>query len=173
MRRVVITGYDIICPIGNTKEDVKKSFYNKTSGVELIPEWKELKGLRSFVGGTVKNLDEKVLDRKIRRSMGKLSVMNTITAINALKHSGIPDEMLSSGRLGCAAASTIGSPQAFNDFFHELIVNKSIDQIQSMTFLKLMNHTTVANIAVSLGITGRVFSPSSACTSSSVNWHVV
>ena len=36
-----------------------------------------------------------------------------------------------------------------------------------MTFLKLMNHTTVANIAVSLGITGRVFSPSSACTSSS------
>ncbi len=167
MRRVVITGYDIICPIGNTKEEVKKSFYNKTSGVELIPEWKELKGLRSFVGGTVKNLDEKVLDRKIRRSMGKLSVMNTITAINALKHAGIPDEMLSSGRLGCAAASTIGSPQAFNDFFHELIVNKSIDQIQSMTFLKLMNHTTVANIAVSLGITGRVFSPSSACTSSS------
>lgn len=167
MKRVVITGYDIITPIGNTIEEVRKSFMTKESGVEFVPEWENIKGIKSFVAGTVKNFNEKLLDRKLRRSMGKLSIMNTVTAINALKHAGIPDEMLSSGRLGCAAASTIGSPHAFNEFFHELIVNKSIDQIQSMTFLKLMNHTTAANIAVSLGITGRVFSPSSACTSSS------
>ena len=135
MKRVVITGYDIITPIGNTIEEVRKSFMTKESGVEFVPEWENIKGIKSFVAGTVKNFNEKLLDRKLRRSMGKLSIMNTVTAINALKHAGIPDEMLSSGRLGCAAASTIGSPHAFNEFFHELIVNKSIDQIQSMTFL--------------------------------------
>jgi len=166
-RRVVITGFDLMCPIGNTKEEVRNNFLNKISGVEFIPEWQNIKGIRSFVGGTVKNLDEKILDRKIRRSMGKLSIMNTITAKRALENAGIGQDLISSGRLGCASASTIGSPQAFEDFFGELIVNKSVEQIPSMTFLKLMNHTTAANVAVSLGITGRVFSPASACTSSS------
>ncbi len=167
MRRVVITGIGVISPIGNTKEEIKDSFYNKKSGVVRVDEWEDLKGLQSFVAGTVKKFNEKELDRKERRSMGKLSVMNTITAKQAIADSGITEEMLHSGRLGCAAASTIGSPKAYEDFFHELLINKSIDQIPSMTFLKLMNHTTVANIATPLGIKGRVFSPSSACTSSS------
>lgn len=167
MRRVVITGYGILSPIGNTKEVIKNSFYQKKSGTVAMPEWQNIKGLQSFVAGKVKEIEEKSLDRKIRRSMGKLSIMNTIAAKMAIEDSEISDELLHSGRLGCAAASTIGSPQAYEDFFYELIVNKSIEQIPSMTFLKLMNHTTVANIATPLGIKGRVFSSSSACTSSS------
>lgn len=167
MRRVVITGHGIISPIGQTKDEVKNAFYNRESGVEYIGEWKKIKGLKSFVGGTIKDFDASELDRKSRRSMGLLSIYNTIAAKHAMEEAGITTELMQSGRLGAAAASTIGSPLAYEEFFEELIVNKSIDQIKSMTFLKIMNHTTVANLAVHFGITGRVFSPSSACTSSS------
>jgi len=167
MRRVVITGLGIISPIGNTKDEIKDSFYNKKSGVIHMPEWANLKGLKTQVAGMIKNLDKSVLDRKARRSMGNVSLYSTICAKTAIEHAKISQELLSSGRLGLAAASTIGSPQSYEDFFYEIFKTNAIDAITSMTFLKIMNHTTAANIAVNFNIKGRVFSPSSACTSSS------
>ncbi|HPK62202.1 MAG TPA: beta-ketoacyl synthase N-terminal-like domain-containing protein, partial [Spirochaetota bacterium] len=167
MRRVVITGFGILSPIGNNKDEIKSSFLNKKSGVIYMPEWEKIQGLKTKVAGMVKNFDEKALDRKARRSMGKVAMFSTICAKTAIEDANISDELLKSGRLGVATASTIGSPQAYEDFFYEIFRTNSIEQITSMTFLKIMNHTTAANIAVNFGITGRVFSPSSACTSSS------
>src|SRR4030042_1922737 len=167
MRRVVITGYGIISPIGNNKEEIKNSFYNKKSGIVNIPEWSKIDGLRSNVAGTAKNIDHKILDRKARRSMGNVALYATISAKNAIEDSKLSNELLSSGRVGIAASSTIGSPQAYEDFFYEIFRTNSISQITSMSFLKIMSHTTAANIAVNFGITGRVFSTASACTSSS------
>ena len=167
MRRVVITGFGILSPIGNSKDEIKASFLNKKSGVIYMPEWEKIHGLKTKVAGMVKNIDEKILDRKARRSMGKVAIFSTICAKTAIEDANISDELLKSGRLGVATASTIGSPQAYEEFFYEIFRTNSIEQITSMTFLKIMNHTTAANIAVNFGITGRVFSPSSACTSSS------
>jgi 3-oxoacyl-[acyl-carrier-protein] synthase II len=39
--------------------------------------------------------------------------------------------------------------------------------LKSTTFLQLMNHSASANVALMLGITGRVWSPSAACASAS------
>jgi len=167
LRRVVITGLGILCPIGNNKKEIKDAFYNKKSGIVFMPEWEKIDGLRSLVAGTVKNIDKKILDRKTRRSMGNVAVFNTISAKIAIDDAGLDNNLLQSGRVGVAASSTIGSPQAYEDFFYEIFRTNSIGQITSMTFLKIMSHTTVANIAVNFGITGRVFSPASACTSSS------
>lgn len=167
MRRVVITGFGILSPIGNNKDEIKESFLNKKSGVIYMPEWEKIQGLKTKVAGMVNNIDEKILDRKARRSMGKVAIFSTICAKTAIEDANISDELLKSGRLGVATASTIGSPQAYEEFFYEIFRTNSIEQITSMTFLKIMNHTTAANIAVNFGITGRVFSPSSACTSSS------
>ena len=88
MRRVVITGYGILSPIGNNKDEIKNSFYNEKSGVIYIPEWEKIKGLKSKVAGMVKNLDEKILDRKARRSMGKVSLFSTICAKTAIEDAG-------------------------------------------------------------------------------------
>jgi 3-oxoacyl-[acyl-carrier-protein] synthase II len=167
MKRVVITGYGIISPIGNNKEEIESSFHNKKSGIENIPEWANIKGLRSLVAGTAKNIDQKVLDRKARRSMGKVALYSTLSAKTAIEDADLSEDLLKSGRVGVAASSTIGSPQAYEDFFYEIFRTNSISQITSMSFLKIMSHTTAANIAVNYGITGRVFSPASACTSSS------
>ncbi|MCG8571843.1 MAG: beta-ketoacyl-ACP synthase [Spirochaetes bacterium] len=168
MRRVVITGIGIISPIGNNPQEIKDSFYQKKSGVVSMKEqWGNFKGLKSHVAGTAKNINVKELDRKVRRSMGNVSIYSTICTKNAIADADLSQELLQSGRLGVAAASTIGSPQAYEDFFYEIFKNNSFEAITSMTFLKIMSHTTAANIAVNFGITGRVFSPASACTSSS------
>ncbi len=166
-RRVVITGIGILSPIGNNRDDIKKSFYNKLSGVKYIKEWEEIGGLKSKVAGIVADYDEKRIDRKARRTMGKVAIYSTLCAMDAIADSGISEEELTGGRLGVACSSTIGSPQNYEDFFYEIFRTNSVAEISSMTFLKIMSHTTAANIAVNFGITGRVFSPASACTSSS------
>ena len=154
MKRVVITGYGIISPIGNNKIEIEDAFYNKKSGIVSIPEWSNIEGLRSQVAGTAKNIDEKILDRKARRSMGKVAIYSTISAKTAIEDAKLSDDLLKSGRVGVAASSTIGSPQAYEDFFYEIFKTNSISQITSMSFLKIMSHTTAANIAVNYGITG-------------------
>src|SRR4030043_1751984 len=140
MRRVVITGYGILSPIGNNKEEIKNSFYNKISGVISMPDWVKFKGLKSQVAGMIKNFDKTVLDRKARRSMGNLSIYSTVCAKNAIEDAKITQNMLSSGRLGVSAASTIGSPQAYEDFFYEIFKTNSFEAITSMTFLKKMTN---------------------------------
>lgn len=167
MRRVVITGLGILSPIGNDLKTIEDSFINKKSGVIYMPEWEKITSLKSRVAGTVKNINAKLLDRKARRSMGKVAIFSALCAKTAIEDAGLTQEILQSGKTGVAAASTIGSPQAYEDFFYEIFKTNSLEQITSMTFLKVMNHTTAANIAVNWGITGRVFSPSSACTSAS------
>ncbi|MBN2547152.1 MAG: hypothetical protein JXB50_15225, partial [Spirochaetes bacterium] len=98
MRRVVITGFGILSPIGNNKEEIKNSFYNKTSGIISMPDWAKYKGLKPQVAGMIKNLDKTILDRKARRSMGNLSIYSTVCAKNAIEDAKISQELLSSGR---------------------------------------------------------------------------
>ena len=58
MREVVVTGYGIISSLGNDVETVTKSLKNSTSGISINEVNKEL-GLRSYISGSIKNLDLK------------------------------------------------------------------------------------------------------------------
>ncbi len=70
MKRVVVTGLGFVSSIGNNAAEVTKSLREGKSGIEFVPQYKEL-GFRSQVAGTLKmNVDEMV-DRRLRRFMGK------------------------------------------------------------------------------------------------------
>jgi len=56
---------------------------------------------------------------------------------------------------------------AMEDFFRRLAVEHTVDGIQSATYLKLMSHTTTANLAAYFQIRGRILTTCSACVSSS------
>ncbi len=61
MRRVVITGMGIVSSLGNNKETVRSALHEGRSGIEYIPEYKDL-GFRSHVAGTI-DIDIEELDR--------------------------------------------------------------------------------------------------------------
>ena len=84
MRRVVITGLGIVSSLGNNKEEVTDSLYNGRTGIEYIPEYKEL-GFRSHVAGTVNIDTEQLIDRKLRRFMGDSAAYNYIAMQQAIE----------------------------------------------------------------------------------------
>ena len=50
-RRVVVVGMGIRSPIGNTPGELVKSLKERRSGISIMPEWEEIKNLRTRVAG--------------------------------------------------------------------------------------------------------------------------
>ena len=69
MKRVVVTGLGIVSPIGNNAVEVTQSLKDGKSGIEFVPQYKEL-GFRSQVAGTLKLKVEELVDRRLMRFMG-------------------------------------------------------------------------------------------------------
>jgi 3-oxoacyl-[acyl-carrier-protein] synthase II len=68
--------------------------------------------------------------------------------------------------VGISYGSSTGSPKAVSDF-EKMLYEKSTEGITANTYIKMMSHTAPVNIGVFFGITGRIITTSSACTSGS------
>jgi 3-oxoacyl-[acyl-carrier-protein] synthase II len=79
---------------------------------------------------------------------------------------GFPEDQLSTGRTGVVIGSTLGSTVTSENFFADYFRDHSLERMKSGLFFQLMGHSCAANVAQSLGITGRVMAPSAACATS-------
>ncbi len=164
--RVVITGVGIASPIGNSLEAVSQSLRGDRSGVQVFPRIAGITGMKTRVGAPV-DVDLSVLPRKRTRTMGRVALLSTWATQQAITDSGLEPDLLSSGRLGLAYGSTGGSTSDEGDFVERLFVRKSLEGIQSKTYLKFMSQTCAANVALYFSIRGRVYTTCSGCVSSS------
>ncbi len=166
MKRVVVTGYGVISPIGNTKEDIISHLKNGKSGIKYISEWENIKGFETRLAGIVDLSDFSYIPRKYRRTMGRVALLSAFSVQSALDMANIDDKMLSSYRTGLAFGSTMGSLCHLYDYY-DSIINGSMEDQKSTSFLKVMSHTCAANIAQMFKIRGRVIASCTACVASS------
>jgi 3-oxoacyl-[acyl-carrier-protein] synthase II len=167
-RRVAITGMAGISPIGNDWTSVRKHLGSYRNAVIRMPEWADYDGLNTQLAAPA--VDFTLSERyttKATRSMGRVALMATRASEMALIDAGLLDDpLLKSGELGIAYGSSAGTPKAICDF-GKMIDEKSTKGINATTYIKMMGHTAAVNLGVFLGITGRIITTSSACTSAS------
>jgi 3-oxoacyl-[acyl-carrier-protein] synthase II len=168
MRRVVITGTGTISALGNSMKELIHSIENQVCGTKKMEAWNQYKGLQSLVGAPISNLpDIKIIPRKMRRSMGRMSLLATFAAIEALESASLLKDTISNNpRFGCVAGSTMGSAEALNDTFETMLPDHDLTLLKSMGFFQSISHTVSMNLAQYLGITGSVIANSAACASS-------
>ncbi len=166
MRRVVITGTGSITALGNSMKELMDSLEQGVCGTKRMEPWSEYKGLQSLVGAPVNLPDVKIIPRKMRRSMGRMSFLSVFAVNEALHSAGIKKETLSNKRYGCVAGSTMGSSQALNDAFETMLPDHDLTFLTAMKFFQCISHTVSMNIAQYLGIIGNVTATSAACASS-------
>ena len=169
-RRVVVTACSAITPIGHGKDEIIRHLIEGVSGVKKLKTDDLLsKHIQSGVFGTVDYTIDYDFKRRYRKTMGPVSYYACQVAKEVLENSGLDNEFITSGRLGVAFGSTHGSPtvqrQIYKSFFSES--PSGISSIGAVDYLKSMVHTTAVNITKMFGITGRVISSSTACTTSS------
>jgi len=166
LESVVVTGIGIISPLEHGFEPLTRALLAGESGVREVPELEKVGGLRSRLAATVEGIDPKQIPRKIRRSMSKMSMYAYLASQQALEMADYPSEQLASGRTGVVIGSTLGSTETSEKFFADYFRDYSLERMKSGLFFQLMGHSCAANVAQSLGITGRVMAPSAACATS-------
>lgn len=167
-RRVAVTGMAGISPIGNDWASVQDRLASCRNAVVRMPEWGDYDGLNTQLGAPAADfsLSERYTT-KATRSMGRVALMATRASELALADAGLLDDpLMKSGELGIAYGSSAGTPKAICDF-GKMIDEKSTRGINATTYIKMMGHTAPVNLGVFLGVTGRIITTSSACTSGS------
>jgi 3-oxoacyl-[acyl-carrier-protein] synthase II len=157
-----------ISPIGNDWNCVRARLGAYRNAVTRMPEWAEYDGLNTQLGAPAADftLSERYTT-KATRSMGRVALMATRASELALVDAGLMDDpLMKGGKLGIAYGSSAGTPKAICDF-GKMIDEKSTRGINATTYIKMMGHTAAVNLGVFLGITGRIITTSSACTSGS------
>ncbi|MDT8317007.1 MAG: beta-ketoacyl-[acyl-carrier-protein] synthase family protein [bacterium] len=169
LKKVVITGLGIVSPFGLGIETLMRNLYSGSSAVCSQKEvWnKNIKDLNCWIGAPLKEeLPIMEIPRKLRRTMGRSSLMSYIAVKEALASAQMPEDCFTSGRTGVSFSSTTGSVSSISDFFNEYVSHASLKNVSSGSFFQIMSHSCAANIAHAFNIKGRVMSPDSACSSS-------
>jgi 3-oxoacyl-[acyl-carrier-protein] synthase II len=168
MKRVVVTGMAGITSLGSDWESIEGNFSGNRSGIRYMHEWDRFTELNTRLAGPV---DEFVVPghwtRKQLRSMGRVSRLSVKAAEQALEHAGLlEDTSIRDGRMGVACGSSTGSTEEIKAFGN-MLLNSVADGLNANSYIRMMPHTTAANISIFFGLTGRVIPTSSACTSGS------
>ena len=168
MKRVVVTGFGAISPLGHDWPTVFAALRSLRNVVEHMPDWAQFDGLNTQLGVRAKPFELPAhYNRKSTRSMGRVALMATRASELALADAGLlGDPLLTSGRMGVSYGSSAGSPPALGDF-GRMMTERSTAGINANTYIKMMSHTAAVNIGVFFGLTGRIVTTTSACTSGS------
>ena len=166
MRRVVVTGMGIASPLGSTVKsafDRLKKYENCIEHWDRLDEYERLNtSLGSFVSGFKA---PEHFTRKVRRTMGEVSLMSTVTAEDALKDAGLlGDDIITNGRTGVSYGSSTGSLDAVLDFY-SMCIDKEVKLLNSGSYIKMMPQTAAVNISLYFKTHGRLIPTSTACTS--------
>ena len=169
MKRVVVTGVGAISPLGHDWATVEAKLKAGRNCVQRIEPWAGYEGLNTQVGAPAMPFDLPATryNRKSTRSMGRVALMATRVSELALEDAGLTgDPLVRSGQMGISYGSSSGTPSAIGDF-GRMMADKSTEGINATTYIKMMAHTAAVNIGVFLGLTGRIITTTSACTSGS------
>ncbi|WP_137886254.1 beta-ketoacyl-ACP synthase [Pseudomonas sp. 2FE] len=168
MKRVVVTGMAGITSLGSDWASIEANFRANRSGIRRMHEWDRFTELNTRLAGPIDDFAvPKAWTRKQLRSMGRVSRLVVLAAEQALADAGLlDDESIRDGRMGVACGSSTGSTDEIKAFGN-MLLNSVADGLNASSYVRMMPHTTAANISIFFGLKGRVIPTSSACTSGS------
>lgn len=163
-----MTGVGGISPLGRNWPDIQARLASYRNAVRYMPEWDRYPDLNTRLGAPVTDFETPAhWTRKQLRSLGRVSRLCVAAAEDALSDAGLLDDpSIRDGRMGVACGSSTGSTADVSDMA-KLLIDGVSPGFNANTYVRMMPHTTAANIAIFFGLTGRVIPTSCACASGS------
>ena len=168
MRRVVVTGMGGVSALGSTWPEVEAGLRAGRNRVRYMPEWEAYRELNARIAAPIDDFSAPASwTRKQLRSMGRVSQLAVRAAEIALEQAGLlGDPWLRSGQVGVACGSSTGSTPDIKDFGALLLGGES-PGLNANSYVRMMPHTSAANVGIFFGLRGRIIPTSSACASGS------
>jgi len=166
-KRVVVTGGAVISALGSEWADILAKLKSGKNLVRYMTEWDRYEKMNTRLAVPV-NFTMLDYPRKKIRGLGRVAKLALVSADMAMADAGIDqnDPEIKNGRCGVAYGSSMGSIDSLMEFYSMLVLD-DVTKMNATTFIKAMPQTCAANIGVFFGLTGRIISTNTACTSGS------
>lgn len=167
-RRVVVTGMAGVTALGNDWPTIRAHLDAGRTAVRRMDDWDRYEGLNTRLAAPIlERTKGDQYPRRKTRTMGPVALMAVQATELALRDARLLDQpVLRGGRAGVAYGSSFGSPGAVIGFA-DLLTHGSSKSLTASSYIQMMSHTAPVNIGLFFGLTGRVITTSSACTSGS------
>ena len=168
MRRVVVTGGSCISSLGFDADTAFEGLKSLKNRVVRMDAWDVYKQMNTRLAAPILEPLPQYPRKKIRGA-GRVAVMALLSADKALEVAGLTGEtdLMKSGRMGVAYGSSMGSINPLLEFF-SMLNTYDCSNITATTYIRAMPQTCAVNISVILGLTGRLVTTNTACTSGSL-----
>lgn len=161
-RRVVITGYGVTSPIGNTPDDFWNSLVNGKIGIGPITKF-DTKDFAVKNAAEIKNFPfDKYFTKKDHNRMDQYSIYAIYAALEAIENAELDLDRVDRERLGVIVSSGIGGLQEMEDQITRMNA-KGVKRVQPMFIPKTLSNMGAGNIALQIGAQGVCRSVTTAC----------
>ncbi len=162
LKRVVVTGLGILCPVGNSPEEAWNNISNGVSGAEHIPEFEEL-GLKVTFGARIKNYDpETHLSKRDLRRTDPLTQMALYASAQALADSGLDLSQDDPYDVGAVIGTGIGGFQSLFEGV-EKYMKEGHSTVSPLLLPMMLPDSPAGKIAIDFGLRGPNMAISTAC----------
>ncbi len=164
-RRVVITGYGVISPVGIGIDDFWNSLASGKSGVTRVSSF-DASQFSSRICAEVKNFEpEKYIDKKKIRRMDRFTQLAFAAAKIAIEDAKLDMEREDPFRVGVIVGSGIGGLSTVAAE-HKVLLEKGPRRVSPFMIPMLITNIAAGEIAIAYNIQGPNYSLSSACATS-------
>ena len=165
LKRVVVTGFGAITPIGNTAEEYWQSLLLGKSGAAPITLF-DTTNFKTKFACEVKNFDPlNYLEKKEAKKMDRNTQFGMISAREAVAHSRIMEDNVDKNRVGVIWGSGIGGLETFEIEVLEW-AKSEIPRFNPFFIPKMIADITPGHISIEYGFHGPNYTTVSACASS-------
>ncbi len=166
LKRVVVTGFGAITPVGNNAKDYWENLVKGESGAAPTTLF-DATNFKTRFACEVKNFDPlQHFDKKEAKKMDRNTQLGIVAAREAVEHAGIlSNEAVDKNRVGVIWGSGIGGLETFEK---EVLgwANTDIPRFNPFFIPKMIADITPGHISIEYGFHGPNYTTVSACASS-------
>ncbi len=165
MRRVVVTGYGMLSPLGNDAESTWNNLLAGKSGIDFIDHF-DVSNFPTKFAGLVKNFDLESfgIAKKDAKKMDLFIQYGLAAGIQAFKHSGLEVTEENASRIGVAVGSGIGGLSLIEEN-HRKYLKGGVRKLSPFFCPSTILNMAAGQISIKLGLRGPNIAIVTACTS--------
>lgn len=161
-RRVVVTGYGAVSPLGSTVDTLWNHIKNGKSGIERLTS-EEFADIPTQIGGRVKDFDPATyLDRKEINRYDLFIQYGYAAAMQAIEQANLDDHTINKERVGVYIGTGSGGMDTTLEN-HAVFMERGPRRVSPFMVPMMISNMAGGIIAIKTGFKGPSYSPMSAC----------
>lgn len=162
VRRVVVTGYGVVSPLGNTISALWENIKAGKSGIQKIQS-EEFNGINTQIAGTITDFDAAhYMDKKELSKYDRFVQYAIAASQQALEQANLNMEQVDKERLGVYIGSGIGGIDTILAN-HQALMENGPRKVSPFMVPMMISNMAAGILAIKTGFKGPSFSPVSAC----------